>query len=266
MSDGVALAERANRDLYRDLTLRSGGLVDERDGLCRIQGIHPSWVIANTAFRTDPALSAAAAIARTDAAFRAVDRRPVLMTFRRPDADLDAGLEEAGWIMAIELPVMVRATPLPSSAFLPSDAAIRWLDADVTADLDALRTVLRRGFAADDEERAVVDSLFARPSAIRPPGVAAVIAEIDGVPVAAALVYRVHGFAVVAWVATIPEARRRGLGRLVTAEATNRGFKLGAESVTLQASPMGGPLYVSMGYEPVTSSRIWIAPKVAPRA
>jgi ribosomal protein S18 acetylase RimI-like enzyme len=74
------------------------------------------------------------------------------------------------------------------------------------------------------------------------------------------VVYLDRDVAVVGWVGTVPEARRRGLGRRVTAAATNRGFEDGAAWVTLQASAMGLPLYRSMGFETVTSSRIWVAP------
>ena len=85
-----------------------------------------------------------------------------------------------------------------------------------------------------------------------------------GAPAAAALVYVEGAGAVVAWVATAPEARRRGLGRFVTAAVTNRGLDLGAAWVTLQASDMGAPLYRAMGYRDVSMSRVWLAPSPQP--
>jgi hypothetical protein len=39
------------------------------------------------------------------------------------------------------------------------------------------------------------------------------------------------------------------LGALVTTVVTNLAFTRGASSVTLQASPMGAPVYVALGYE-----------------
>jgi GNAT superfamily N-acetyltransferase len=94
--------------------------------------------------------------------------------------------------------------------------------------------------------------------------VAAAVARLDGAPAAAALVYVEGAGAVVAWVATAPEARRRGLGRFVTAAVTNRGLDLGAAWVTLQASDMGAPLYRAMGYRDVSMSRVWLAPSPQP--
>ena len=40
-------------------------------------------------------------------------------------------------------------------------------------------------------------------------------------------------------------------GALVTTWATNLAFERGASSCTLQASPMGEPIYRSLGYETV---------------
>ena len=131
----------------------------------------------------------------------------------------------------------------------------------VAADLDDLRAVLRRGFAEDEEERDVIDSLFNGPEAIGGPAVDAVLAMLGGRPIACAMVYRVGDEAVVGWVATVPEARNRGLGGRLTMAVTNRGFDLGATLVTLQASPMGAPVYARLGYETIMPSRIWVGPK-----
>ena len=46
----------------------------------------------------------------------------------------------------------------------------------------------------------------------------------------------------------------------MTAAATNAGFALGAGIASLQASPMGKPIYLKMGYEPVYDYRLSISP------
>jgi GNAT superfamily N-acetyltransferase len=257
--DVLTVAERANQDVYRQVARRTGGRIIESGGLCLIHGNHPSWVLANCAFRTDPNLAAGAVIDRVVESFRRLARRPTLMTFERPDGDLDVALAAAGWTRAIELPVMVKGAAVAKRPV--EGATLRWLKAGQPGDLEVLRDVLRRGFAEDEEEREVVDSLFAGPESFAGPDAAAVIATLDAGAAACAMIYRVGDVAVVGWVATVPEARRRGLGRLVTAATTNRGFQLGAAWLTLQASPMGEPLYRSMGFETVTSSRVWIGPK-----
>jgi GNAT superfamily N-acetyltransferase len=257
--DIIPMAERANREVFREVVRRTGGRIVDADGILLIHGPHPSWVISNGAFRTDPGLPAESTIARVVGSFGELGRRPTLTTFERVDGDLDDAVRRAGWTMAIELPVMVREAPLPVRPV--TRATLRWLDAGDPRDLAGLRDVLRRGFAEDDEERGVVDSLLAGPASIAPPGVDAVVATLGDAWSASAMAYRVGDAAVVGWVATVPEARRRGLGRLATAAVANRGLEGGAAWVTLQASPMGLPVYASMGFETVTTSRVWIGPQ-----
>jgi GNAT superfamily N-acetyltransferase len=182
------------------------------------------------------------------------------MTFEAHDADVDAALRSSARREALVLPVMTRRTPLAVGPE-PEGTALRWLDESVPADLEDLRDVLRRGFAEDDEEREIMDSLLNGPAAIAKPGVAAAVSTLDGQPAACALVYRVGDEAVVGWVATVPDARGQGLGGHITTAVTNRGFDLGASLVTLQASPMGLRVYVRLGYETIMSSRIWVAPE-----
>ena len=246
---------------YLDMTVRAGGRIVQEDGLGMYFGTHPSWIIINGAFRTDPELPPREAIRRTERAFREVGRTPLLTTFERADADLEAALAAAGWNAAVELPVMVRSTTLPPDP-TPYGAGLDWLAGDDLGELGVLRDVLLRGYG--DSLGAVVDSVFGTNAAVRPPGVAAAVARLDGAPAAAALVYVEGAGAVVAWVATAPEARRRGLGRFVTAAVTNRGLDLGAAWVTLQASDMGAPLYRAMGYRDVSMSRVWLAPSPQP--
>jgi len=78
---------------------------------------------------------------------------------------------------------------------------------------------------------------------------AIVVAYQGGQPVATALTFLSSGVASLQWVGTIAAARQSGLGRVVTVWATNVAFDMGATSVTLQASPMGAPLYDKLGYE-----------------
>jgi hypothetical protein len=68
-------------------------------------------------------------------------------------------------------------------------------------------------------------------------------------PVATAMSFESDGVASVQWVGTVSSARGTGLGALVTTFVTNLAFERGASSVTLQASPMGEPVYVRLGFE-----------------
>jgi len=46
----------------------------------------------------------------------------------------------------------------------------------------------------------------------------------------------------------------------VTTAATKAGFELGADVASLQASPMGKPIYEAMGYETVFDYRLFMSP------
>jgi predicted acetyltransferase len=68
-----------------------------------------------------------------------------------------------------------------------------------------------------------------------------------------------HGVAGIYWVGTVPDARRRGLAEIATRAAGNAGFERGMRVAALQASAMGYPVYLRMGYETVASTRWYLA-------
>ncbi|HXY26867.1 MAG TPA: GNAT family N-acetyltransferase, partial [Acidimicrobiales bacterium] len=89
-----------------------------------------------------------------------------------------------------------------------------------------------------------------RPEAVLgDPSAHIVLATRGDEAVATAMAYESDGVASLQWVGTIPAARGVGLGALVTVVATNLAFGRGASSCTLQASPMGEPVYRRLGYE-----------------
>jgi predicted acetyltransferase len=69
-----------------------------------------------------------------------------------------------------------------------------------------------------------------------------------------------HGVAGIYWVGSLERARGKGLGRAVTVAATNAGFGLGADVASLQASPMGKPIYLELGYETAFEYQMWMSP------
>jgi ribosomal protein S18 acetylase RimI-like enzyme len=83
-------------------------------------------------------------------------------------------------------------------------------------------------------------------------------------PLACASVVVARGIAGIQWVAVIEEARGRGLADVCTRAASNAGFELGAECAWLEASIMGEPVYLRMGFEEVFNYTIWVAPPPEP--
>jgi ribosomal protein S18 acetylase RimI-like enzyme len=236
---------------------RVGGRVDVDEGLTFVVGTHPTPIIINTVFRTDPALPPMALFARSQAFYRALGHRFTLLTSDEADADLNDAARASGWTLAIELPAMVCRAAVPDGS-IPAGASIRRADPQV--DIDAVRAIVREGFASDDDEIAAADSVFSSPAALDAPDTVAVIASIEGRDAAVAMVNVIDRMGYVGWVGTLPAFRRRGLGELVSRVATNAAFERGADVVALEASAMAVPLYSRLGYETVGIDRVWLPP------
>jgi predicted GNAT family acetyltransferase len=65
------------------------------------------------------------------------------------------------------------------------------------------------------------------------------------------------------WVGTTSGARKTGLAEACTRYVTNAALEQGARAVTLQASPMGEPIYTRLGYRTFDRLRWYVVP---PRA
>jgi GNAT superfamily N-acetyltransferase len=67
-----------------------------------------------------------------------------------------------------------------------------------------------------------------------------------------------HGSdAVVIWVATLPEARGRGIAGRLLARALAEARDQGLETTTLQSSRLGAPVYARLGYRDLGAAQIW---------
>lgn len=255
--DLLARIARTTVAAWGQYASRAGGRVVVDAGLTFVVGTHPTPIIINTVFRTDPSVAPMDVFARSQAFYEAIGHRFTLLTSDHADADLNDAAEAGGWLMAIQVPAMVCRSAVPDRP-LPAGASIR--RADPLADIDAFRAVVREGFASDDDEIAAADTVFSSPAALDMPDTVAIIASIDGRDAAAAMVNVIDRMGYVGWVGTLPAFRRRGLGELVSRAATNAAFERGADIVALEASPMAVPLYSRLGYETVGIDRIWLPP------
>ncbi len=253
--------DRANQAMHEMVAERSGGLVVTVGDLVLVMGVHPSPVIANTAFvranREDVASDPVGILAEILERFRAVGHGVGLLTADHADAALDAAAEAAEWELAGTFPGMVADRvddPIPRP-----ETTLRWVETE--GDLARFRRVIQDGFAEDDEDvRGMVTAVFANQRSVAAPGVRAALVSAEGRDAAAATVYLHEGIAGIGWVATVPEFRKRGLGGLVTEAVTNAGFQGGADTAFLMASKMGEPVYRRLGFQTVTQYRIWFPP------
>ncbi len=93
----------------------------------------------------------------------------------------------------------------------------------------------------------------------RVPGLAAWVMVHDDAAVAGAWSF-LHGTDCGIYaVGTIPEWRRRGFARSLMEHVLADAQRRGARTATLQSTPMGQPLYESLGFEPAGRYEEWIS-------
>ena len=251
----VAEAQLAQRNLIafnRALTRwGSRGSLEEGGGAVLCAG--GSWipVVANGAYRSDDGLEPALLLARADAFFGSLARGfSVKVRSGGEDEDLRAACIEAGLDPFGEgTPEMICRAPLPAVP-TPEGLSVRWVDDE--ADVADFVAVNAQAYGTYGMPPEVLGDLFDDTAQLLSDDDAhIVVARRDGEPIATAMTFETLGTASLQWVGTVPTARTGGLGALVTTLTTNLAFERGATSCTLQASPMGAPLYRDLGYETI---------------
>jgi ribosomal protein S18 acetylase RimI-like enzyme len=83
------------------------------------------------------------------------------------------------------------------------------------------------------------------------------ITRVDGTPAASVVSHDHRGDCSIWWVATIPEARGRGLAPGLMRRALADGRARGCEVSTLQATALGRPVYERLGYRAFGTIEMW---------
>jgi ribosomal protein S18 acetylase RimI-like enzyme len=213
---------------------------------------HPA--ISNAAFRVDDDLDATEFLERAGAFFAARNRGfAVWVRGGTPeDRDLGDAAEAAGLQQVFEMPEMVLGGRVQER---PLPAGIELRKVKSQADADAYWQVAASAYASLGFP-AEIFAHYEIHEGLTADNVAAFLALLDGRPAGIAMTIVSHGIAGIYWVGSIEEARGRGLGWTVTAAAVNAGFDMGAETASLQASPMGESLYRKMGFEKIFGYRL----------
>lgn len=245
----------SSRQLFE---LDRGAKIEPGDGWLFGAGTPSHPVISNAAFRGDDSVDAGELISKAKKFFAARGRGfSVWIRGDQPeDHDLTSAAPEAGLQLVYEMPEMVLGSPVEELP-LPDGVELRQLSEAGQADdywKVAAASYTSIGFPPE------VFGGYSNHTGLLAENVAAFIAYLDGVPVSIAMAIVSHGVAGIYWVGSLEQARGKGLGRAVTAAATNAGFELGADVASLQASPMGKPIYEAMGYETAFDYRLFMSP------
>jgi GNAT superfamily N-acetyltransferase len=245
----------SSRQLFE---LDPGAVIENEEGWLFGAGSPSHPVISNAAFRRNDEVSAEEFIPRAKDFFHARGRGfSAWIRGEEPeDLDLAAAASEAGLQLVYEMPEMILGSPVEEPV-LPAGTELRQLSEAGQADdywKVAASSYTSIGFPPE------VFASYTDNAGLLAENVAAFIAYLDGEPVSIAMTIVSHGVAGIYWVGSLEQARGKGLGRAVTAAATNAGLKLGGEIASLQASPMGKPIYEAMGYETVFDYRLFMSP------
>jgi GNAT superfamily N-acetyltransferase len=170
------------------------------------------------------------------------------------DPELERAAFAAGLSPVLErYPEMVCRSPLPH------------LDGDVSAlggidDAAAYWRICDEAYPSIGFSEGMFSEIFPPELLLEDDRVWACLAHEEGRPVACASLWLTAGsgspVGFIGWVGALPQARGRGLAAACTVAATNKAFELGAELASLQASPMGEPLYRRLGYEELFAYRL----------
>ena len=195
---------------------------------------------------------------------RGASRGAPLFWWIGPDtqpSDLGAYLERHGFIHAGDTPGMaVDLLALNEDQPAPANLTIKHVE-----DLETLkiwaRVVAAGSGAPEPIHEALIDlevGVGIAPNGSR----RRYIGYQNGAPVAAAALVLNGGVAGIFAVATLPEARRQGIGAALTLaplrEACAAGYRVG----TLQASEMGFPVYRRLGFQEVCTFGLYLWPGV----
>lgn len=213
---------------------------------------HP--VISNAAFRADDNLDPGEFLDRARQFFN--PRKRGFSVWARPDLEQDRELirtaEAAGLEAVYEMPEMVLDRPAEETE-PPIGAEMR----RVTSAEDAAgfwqvaaAAYISNGFPPE------TFSYYEDYAGLWANNVVAFLVRIDGDPAAIAMTIVTGDVAGIYWVGTTEQARGRGLARALTATAVGAGFERGAEIASLQASPMGEPIYKRMGFKTIFKYRL----------
>jgi len=155
-------------------------------------------------------------------------------------------LKAHGWVIDEEEPSML-LQPIPETPQAPAGLDIHHVSTD--AELDDFLRITRTG-------RRWIPSL----EAARDPNVALYVGYVNDTPVATSRINVMGEVGDINGVETLPCFRRRGIGTALTWAAVAAGHERGCTAITLSASPMGYPVYLKMGFEPVCVYRTYVQP------
>jgi GNAT superfamily N-acetyltransferase len=245
--------EAAWRDLIRSgqppswrlLAEGSGGRVWERDGvLAAIVPAAPERSVFNSVFYSDGE-ALFDGLEEIAAAYDESGVRAWTVWVPEADSEVAAALERAGHKLDAEPREM--GMPLSELRGPEADPELEIVERDDYSEMARLNEIAY-GYPAGDFV-AVADATM--------PGLRIYFARLDGESASTLAIWSHHDDAVVLWVATLPEARGRGISTRLLGRALTDAREAGLRTTTLQATKLGAPVYRKLGYRDFGAIQMW---------
>ena len=184
-----------------------------------------------------------------------------LAPFHTP-ADLGARLVRSGLryegtapAMAMDLGALPRDEPLPPGLTIEPVTDVAGLREFIQVLADEMDVPAGQPNPAAAHHAALLEAI--PPTLADEPVPLRYLGRIDGRPIATSRIAIAAGVAGLYAVATLPEARRRGVGRALTLAALDAGRSIGLRIGVLQASDSGLPVYRRLGFRTIFEYEVY---------
>ncbi|HYC59995.1 MAG TPA: GNAT family N-acetyltransferase [Thermoanaerobaculia bacterium] len=243
--DDVTAIETITRDCYRSLAGFPNAIVIDDDSMYAVISHIPIPFfngVARTSLDADDVESRFEFLRAQQCPFRWW-----VTPSTRPEG-LGRRLIELGLVHAYDSPGMIAdLTRVPLAAAAPDRVTIKRLEH--AAEMEDWLNVFMAAFALPEERRAIFRNTYTRIGFGDAVAWQHFVAFDDDVPVATSSVHIDGDLAGVYFVATLAEARGRGIGAAVTRESMRFAGDSGATRAALQSSDIGFNVYRSLGFE-----------------
>jgi GNAT superfamily N-acetyltransferase len=230
---------------WRFLAERSGGSVLSDEGvLAAIVPGAPERSVFNSVFYEDGE-HLLAALDRIAGAYEDAGVRAWTVWVPEEDRDVAAGLERAGHLLDAE----PRAMGMECSDLRDAGGNEQ---IEIREELDMVEVARLNEIAygwAPGEFSPVAQATL--------PDARAYFASLDGETVGTVVAWDHGDDTEIAWVATVPEARNRGISRRLMGRAVGDARERGRSTTTLVATKLGRPVYERIGYRDFGALQMW---------
>jgi GNAT superfamily N-acetyltransferase len=263
-TEALQLADRCLANTVVYFARHAGGAADDRDGVVLFAGAHPyPGPFTNGAIRLNRDVDVDGVLARARNFFAPRRRGFVLWTRADADSDLIERCRTQSWherppVEGMPIIRIDRAQLRPPADAPPDAPPVD--EVRTEADAQEYLRVLADAYGVGEVPSEILDAIFCSPAAMLGAQSTALVTRVDGRAVAGSMVVTIGGLSCSLYTATVPAARRTGLGTVCLMAALRAVFDAGIEVVYAQSSQMGLKRWLEIGFEEIGHYHRFLVP------